>query len=313
MRTPHRNAFTLIELLVVIAVIVLLAALTMPLIGEMFRRGDEMRCMNNLKQLGTYILSEALKQGSYPTGGTSPGEWTATAGLARGALKSTSILQCPAAKTGPVTDPKRWASASYAYMGNLSPTYVCKCSTCGTDPGKKIWTLYWAGVDYQGSHQQANDATFKSPMPLADNLVFKSASVDSAEPAIPTIPAHQDTDKFTTNDRPKYRTQRALREIPETPEDDKASLALVFDIVVLKQIPASAPIQTAHLYVTSANKASILYANHCHGSGALKGGWGINIFYTNGSVVWKDWSKLRFQVLVKSVTADGGANHYYFF
>jgi general secretion pathway protein G len=48
-----RQGFTLIELLVVIAIIAVLAAIAFPAVGGMISKGDSVKCVNNLRQIGT--------------------------------------------------------------------------------------------------------------------------------------------------------------------------------------------------------------------------------------------------------------------
>lgn len=56
---PRPNAFTLIELLVVISIIAILAALLIPVLGNVRAQGDAVKCSANLRQLGTGIQGYA--------------------------------------------------------------------------------------------------------------------------------------------------------------------------------------------------------------------------------------------------------------
>ena len=60
----HSAAFTLIELLVVIAIIAILAALLLPALAEAKQKAQQLKCMNNIKQLMVATLSYLSDNGT---------------------------------------------------------------------------------------------------------------------------------------------------------------------------------------------------------------------------------------------------------
>lgn len=333
MRHSRRSGFTLIELLVVISVILILVAIMTPVVIQIWAFVDVMNCKNNLRSMGMWFVQESLK-GKYDTGGREPGDW----GMAFNRMtqySNSALGDCPSVGKNNPMDPRknsgRWATCSYAYLGNLSPTYLCSCADwCAKQQGggQYIWSLYWSGVDYGGLLPHTPDKAlhnFKS-LPLADNLSWKSDKSDTGEGTQgpktpqPTIPDHQDTAPFHSADIVKFDSDLALREIPVTPADARGSVPLMMDIVVFKPSDASLlPATTVtswkatNLNISDTNKNQVLYANHCKSSATTKKDWGINIFYLNGSVQWKKWEDLRFQVMSKDSAIDSGAYHCYFF
>lgn len=311
MHITRPRAFTLIEVLIVVAIILILVVIGAPLIASMMRHANRLECAGNLGQLGRFIL--ANRAATLQPGGQTPADWSLTI---LGSLDDPDILTCPAANDSSAVDPSAqpWATCSYAYLGNLSPTY--ECPHCGGT--KRLWRLYWSGVTYIGGHNDAgrstNDSTFSSTKgyQLSDNLVFNKSKAASGEPNVPAIPDHQDIGYFSPHVPP---TERALRQVPDgTAAGPRPLLA---DIVVLTQKPASAgagPLawQFANRFVTSEEvEAGILFANHCETSAKSKKDWGANVYYTNNAVRWKKWDELRFQV--KAPNVAGATSHYYFY
>jgi prepilin-type N-terminal cleavage/methylation domain-containing protein len=64
-RSPARHAFSVIELLVVIAIIGVLAALLMPVIGQLRRAAQKATCLANLKQFGMASLVYAADNNGF--------------------------------------------------------------------------------------------------------------------------------------------------------------------------------------------------------------------------------------------------------
>ena len=65
-RRAGRASFTLIEILVVITIIAVLAAIIAPSVGRARRRGRQIQCASNLRQLHSAILNYATENSHYP-------------------------------------------------------------------------------------------------------------------------------------------------------------------------------------------------------------------------------------------------------
>ena len=72
----RRSGFTLIELLVVIAIIAILAAILFPVFANVREKGRQVRCINNLKQIGIALDFYMTDNGDrYPYGQGRRPDW----------------------------------------------------------------------------------------------------------------------------------------------------------------------------------------------------------------------------------------------
>jgi prepilin-type N-terminal cleavage/methylation domain-containing protein len=143
-RSPHSfiQAFTLIELLIVIACLAILAAILLPALARSKPSGQQINCVNNLKQMGVAFRTWALDNGDkYPpqvsitNGGTmelvdSGTVWPHFSVMSN-ELSTPKILMCPQDVAR-----QRWTAATF---GPGSPNCMPFCSNTNVS--------YFVGVD----------------------------------------------------------------------------------------------------------------------------------------------------------------------
>ena len=125
------RGFTLVELLVVIAVVAILAALLLPAISQMAARGKSLKCLSNLRQIGTaFHLYANDNNGAFPLMNAGSGD-TSTwmirlapyVGVSDGVLGPTPLARavppfvCPEWTMSPPRNTTR--AVSYAVNGNI--------------------------------------------------------------------------------------------------------------------------------------------------------------------------------------------------
>jgi prepilin-type N-terminal cleavage/methylation domain-containing protein/prepilin-type processing-associated H-X9-DG protein len=106
MKKPYRKGFTLIELLVVIAIISILAAVLLPVLASVELRGQQVVCVNNLRQLAyahTLYILDYNKDFAYQDSTPYYSGWGSL--LIPFATNAASIQLCPSAPPPTPTPP----------------------------------------------------------------------------------------------------------------------------------------------------------------------------------------------------------------
>jgi len=116
-------AFTLIELLVVIAIIAILASLLLPALANAKAQGQQIRCLNNLKQLGMATLMYAQEyEGKFQVDGLpKPGQLNYWGAL----LSSNSDVKVGDLYVCPTYKPYNWRDWQHTYGVRQDPPTNC--------------------------------------------------------------------------------------------------------------------------------------------------------------------------------------------
>ena len=138
------KSFTLIELLVVIAIIAILAGMLLPALGAVKETGKQANCTNNLKQIGTALVTYENDYGQMPIGtdpATATGADSADKSDERFEVLRQNGLDEPKSYLCPSTTTAGWAAAdtgkalsnqniSYGYFTREAQGAI-STSTCG--------------------------------------------------------------------------------------------------------------------------------------------------------------------------------------
>jgi len=195
----RRDAFTLIELLVVISIIMLLAALALPVLGKATYTARKTKCLNNLRQIsfGMNQYAGNNEQNFPPHNSYELPHWNdpASVGLYPRYVGNYEIFYCPI--SNPRYNAKRYWNKpggerwdyvwGYQYMGNLHLTgavflpdvSVVPTDGQGSDPNlalvqDNVWHSA-SGGHYNGAHPCRSI----DPRPPHDvNVLFVNGSAE---------------------------------------------------------------------------------------------------------------------------------------
>jgi prepilin-type N-terminal cleavage/methylation domain-containing protein len=184
----NRKGFTLIELLVVIAIIAILAGILFPVYTNARRKGAQVHCTNNLKQLGVAMRLYAEDyENRLPVGVDENGNYWYS--LLNSYVRSKEVFSCPADSTSSVgTTGGLDGMASYCYRDEYREV---------DDKGqlldwKKLYGIKLDRVEWVSDTAILRDAVANTGGALGPNTLTNQAGDFDSKGLAPSTPGEPD-------------------------------------------------------------------------------------------------------------------------